>query len=144
MHEKMHCRPSKKMHLFERLRPVDEDWWNDQVSEDKGGLTPPDSPEGVIHSLPDEFREDLEDYTTKWGDIGMEFENRQVFPLQSNLNHSNFSHFMPSGLQNLENISSSNNCILVYTENYIWNQDYTLCEYQQTYAVCPRCKRKAS
>ena len=74
-HEEMHCRPSKKMHLFERLRPVDEDWWNDQVSEDKGGLTPPDSPEGTIYPLPDEFREDLEEYTAKWDDVDMEFEN---------------------------------------------------------------------
>ena len=73
----------------------------------------------------------------------MEFENGQVFPLQSIPNNSNFSHFAPSGLQNLENISS-NNCIPVYTENYIWNQDYTLCKHQQTYAACPRCKGKAS
>ena len=72
----------------------------------------------------------------------MEFKNGQVFPLQSFPNNSNFSYFAPSGLQNLENISS-NNCILVYTENYIWNQDYTLCEHQQTYAVCLRYKGKA-
>ena len=113
------------------------------MTDDKGGPIPPDSPEGAIHPLSDEFREDLEDYAAKWGDIDIEFENRQVSPLQSVLNNSNFSHFALSGLQNLENISS-NNCILVYTENYIWNQDYTLCEHQQTYAVCLRYKGKAS
>ena len=81
MHEEMPCRPSKKMHLVEWLRSVNEDWWNNQVSEDEGGPTPPDLPEGAIHPLPDEFREDLEDYTAKWGDVEMEFENGQVFPL---------------------------------------------------------------
>ena len=35
------------------------------MSEDEGGPTPPDSPEGAIHPLSDEFREDLEDYTAK-------------------------------------------------------------------------------
>ena len=88
------------------------------MTDDKGGPTPPDSPEGAIHPLPDEFREDLEDYATKWGDIEMEFEKGQVLPLHFDPNRSNFSHFAPSGLQDLENISSSI-CILVYTENYI-------------------------
>ena len=89
------------------------------MSKDEGGPTPSNSPEGAIHPLPDEFREDLEDYATKWDNVDIEFKNGQVFPLQSISNHSNFSHFVPSGLQNLENISSSNNCILVYTKNYI-------------------------
>ena len=61
----MHHRPSKKVHLFERLRLVDEDWWDNQVTDDKGGPTPPDSPEGAIHPLSDEFREDLEEYAAK-------------------------------------------------------------------------------
>ena len=88
------------------------------MSKDKGGPTPPDLPEGAIHPLPDEFRKDLKDYAIKQGDVDIEFENRQVFPLQSIPNHSNFSYFATSCLQNLENISSSN-CILVYTNNYI-------------------------
>ena len=117
MHEEIHHRPSKKVHLFERLRSVDEDWWDNQVTDNKGGPTPPDSPEGAIHPLPDEFREDLEDYAAKWGDIDMKFENRQVFPLQFFPNQSNFSHFAPSGLQNLENISNS--CCPVKLNNII-------------------------
>ena len=126
-HEETHCRPSKKACLFERLRPVNEDWWDNQVTDDEGGLTPPDSPEGAIHPLPDEFREDLEDYVTKWGDIDAEFANGQVFPLQFNPNQSNFSHFTLSGLQNLENISNS--CCPVNLDNIIWNQNYNLCEH---------------
>ena len=142
MHEEIHHRPSKKVHLFERLRPVDEDWWDNQVTDDEGGPTPPDSPEGAIHPLPDKFREDLEDYAAKWGNIDMEFENRQVFPLQFSPNLSNVSHFAPSGLQNLENISNS--CCPIKMDNIIWNQNYNLCEHQQSFAVCPRCKGKAS
>ena len=65
MHEEMHHRPSKKVCLFEQLRPVNEDWWNNQVSDEEGGPTPPNSSKGVIHPLPDEFREDLEDYAAK-------------------------------------------------------------------------------
>ena len=72
----------------------------------------------------------------------MKFENRQVFPLQFFPNQSNFSRFAPSGLQNLENISNS--CCPVKLDNIIWNQNYNLCKHQQSFAVCPRCKRKAS
>ena len=68
------------------------------MSNDKGGLTPPDSPEGAIHPLPDEFWEDLKDYTVKWGNIDIEFENGQVFPLQSVPNNSNLSYFVSSVL----------------------------------------------
>ena len=142
MHEETHCRPSKKACLFERLRPVDEDWWDNQMTDDEGGPTPPDSPEGAVYPLPNELREDLEDYATKWGDIDMEFANGQVFPLQFYPNESNVSHFAPFGLQNLENISNS--CCPVKLDNIIWNQNYNLCEHQQTFAACPRCKGKAS
>ena len=68
------------------------------MTDDEGGPTPPDSPEEAIYPLSDKFREDLEDYAAKWGDIDMEFENGQVSPLQFIPNQSNFSHFAPSGL----------------------------------------------
>ena len=45
------------------------------MSKDKGDSTPPDLPEGTIYPLPNEFREDLKEYTAKWDDIDMEFEN---------------------------------------------------------------------
>ena len=102
-------RPSKKIHLFKQIVLPDGDWWNNQVTNDKDVKTPPNSPLEAIHPLSDEFREDLGDYTTKWGNIEMEFKNGQVFPLYSNPNHSNCSHFVTPYLQNLENISS--NCI---------------------------------
>ena len=72
----------------------------------------------------------------------MEFENRQVLPLQFYPKHSNNSHFAPSGLQDLENISNS--CCPVKLDNIIWNQNYNLCEHQHSFAACPRCKGKAS